>query len=118
MNYYPYNTKESSMIINSNIPVKNTYNQLDLAPYLPQLSKDAHLLLAQVHMELANNIDGSSNTSVENMSNTNTNTNILDLAHQKVMEHFKSKNKKKKNKKTTQASEYEPTEAPTYETKP
>ena len=89
MNYYPYNTKESSTIINSETPVNNTYDQLDLAPYLPQLSKEAHLLLAKAHMELANNIEGGGATvpSVENMNNTN----ILNQAYNKVLELFKYK---------------------------
>ena len=97
MNYYPYNTKDSSMLVNSDTPIKNNYDQLDLAPYLPQLSKEAHILLAQAHMELANNMEGTTTTgsSIENMNNIqlngNINDKILGMAHMKAVERFKNR---------------------------
>ena len=51
--FYPY----SSNITNSTLSVQKNLEQLKLAPYLPQLEKQAHLELSKVHMALAEQED-------------------------------------------------------------
>lgn len=82
--FYPY----SSNITNSTLSVQKNLEQLKLAPYLPQLEKQAHLELSKVHMALAEQEDSvyASNKIIENMTDEN---DILKLAQLKAFNYLR-----------------------------
>lgn len=90
MNFYPYKPYDKTVSERTLPPMKVIPNQLELAPYLPLLAKEAHLQLAKAHMELADTIDvtKSPNNKMENMENT---TNIVDYVQEQARQYISSK---------------------------
>jgi hypothetical protein len=91
--YYPYKPADKSVSTRTPTPMKMIKNQLELAPYLPMLAKEAHLQLAKAHMEIAENMTNIPESKIEHMSNTD-NENILAFVQQQALEYISLLNDK------------------------
>ena len=86
MSFYPFKPTDNTVSQRTISPMAINPDQLDLAPYLPQLAQQAHLQLAAAHMELANDIVLSTkSTNIEKMSNS---YNIINYAQEQAKNHI------------------------------
>ena len=85
--FYPYLSNNITNTKSTLSSQQLNLDQLKLAPYLPQLEKQAHLELSKVHMALAEQDDSiyASNKIIENMENSSNvviNTELINIFKQ------------------------------------